>query len=260
MTKTPDSKRKRWFNRILNILFVSAVLVVLLPLFLLPAIRVKPAFYREILTKEQEATARPILVQKSRDAIEKFNEPVVKAGEAVVRPSRSRRETPPADGPVDLDTIPRRQHWQTELSEEEVNGYFAVEIPKNFPQLFSRGIKDPRISLKNGKLEVACQIEQGMVSGVLDLVLDIQFPQPNRCEILFQRAYVGLVPFSRETVRDTFAKGLQGGGRKIETTRIQGYPALVIDLGNHLKNQDYSLLLQEIQVINGSLSISGAVR
>jgi len=259
MSKAPVSKCKRWFNRVLNVLFVLAVLVVLLLLVLIPAIRVKPAFYREILAKEQEANVRTILTQKSRDAIEKFNEPVVKAGKAITRSSRSRRENPPA-GSVDLDTLPQRQHWQTELTEEEINGYLAVEVPRNLPQLSANGIKDPRISLQNDQLEIACQIEQGMVSGVLNLVLDIQFPQPNRCEILFQRAYVGLVPFSRETVRDTFAAGLRGGGRTLESTKVQGYPALVIDFGDNLKNQDFSLFLREIRVTNGSLSISGAVR
>jgi len=259
MSTPPISKRKLWFNRILNILFATAVLLVLSLLVLVLAIRVKPAYYRVILTKEQEASARPVLEQKSRDAIEKFNEPVTKAGEAIPKSPRPKKEAPPT-GPVDLESVPQRQHWQTELTEDEINGYLAVEIPKNFPQLFAGGIRDPRISLKNDKLEIACQIEQGMVSGVLDLLLDIQFPQPNRCEILFQRAYVGLVPFSRETVRDTFAEGLRGGGRKLESTKVQGYPALVIDFGNDLKSQENSLFLREIRVVNGSLSISGAVR
>ena len=252
-------KYKPWFNRLVNVLFVLAVLAVLVPLVMLPAIRVKPAFYHTILSEEQKAETRAILVQKSRDAIEKFNEPVVKAGEAVVKSSQSKNKNP-ADEEIDLDAIPQKQHWQTELTEEEINGYLAIEVPKQLPQLFSNGIKNPRVSLQNDKLEIACQIEQGMVSGVLDLGIDIQFPRPNRVVILFQKAYVGVVPFSRETVRDTFAEGLRGGGRKLEATEVQGYPALAIDLGNDLKNQDFSLILREIRPTNGSLSISGAVR
>jgi len=251
-------KQKRWFNRILNVLFAIAVLVVLVPLILLPAIRVKPAYYREILSKEKSADARPVLVQRSRDAIEKFNTPVTKAGQAVVKSSKTKKANPVAEG-IDLETIPQKQHWLVELTEDEINGYFAIEIPKQFPKLSSSGIRDPRISLKNDKLEIACRIEQGMVSGVLDLALDIQFSQPNRLEILFQRAYIGLVPFSRETIRDIVGDALQGNGQ-IETTTIQEYPALVVDLGNGLKNQDFSLILREIRPSNSSLSISGAVR
>ena len=243
----------------LNGLFVVVVLAIFLSLVLLLVIRVKPAYYREILAKEQEVNARLALEQKSRNAIEKFNEPVTKAGEAVVKSSRPKQANPIGES-SGWETIPVKQHWQAELTEDEVNGYLAIEIPKHFPQLFSGGIRNPRVSLKNNKLAIASQIEQGMVSGVLDLALDIQFPRPNRCVILFQRAYVGLVPFSRETVRDIFAEGLQGGGRKLELTKVQGYPALIVDLGNDLKNQDFSLILREIRAINGTLVISGGVR
>jgi len=252
-------QHKRWFKWTLNILFVVTVLVVLVPLVLLPAIRVKPAFYREILAREKAADARPILMQKSRDAIEKFNEPIIKAGEAVSKSARLEREIQVGEE-IDIDIIPRKQHWETELTEDEINGYLAIEVPRLLPQLSSSGIKNPRISLRDDNLEIACQIEHGMVSGVLNLGLDIQFPQPNRCVILFQKAYVGLVPFSRETVRDTFASGLKGGGRTMESAAIQGDPALVIELGNDLKNPEFALILREIRPTNGSLSISGAVR
>jgi len=92
------------------------------------------------------------------------------------------------------------------------------------------------------------------------LGIDLQFPEPNRLEILFQKAYVGLVPFSRETVRDAFGSGLRGSGLKIEAATIQNSPALVIELGNSLKNQEFSLILREIRPADGSLIISGAVK
>ncbi len=213
-------------------LYVSIVLFLILGLTvaaLLLAVKSKPKFYAKSLQVE-----RSILARKSREATEKTTETFAKL-------------------------TPLRSGWETKYTEDEINGYLAVDLARDHPKILPPEIKDPRISLQNEKLEFACQIENGTFTGVLNLVMDVKFPQTNRCEIRFQVARLGLLPFSRETVRDLLADGFRQSGVKVETPTIEGDPALVLDFQIPIQEKKLSLLLESLTIENGEISFSGAV-
>ena len=216
--------------RLFFYLFLALILFFAVTLAtLLLAVKSKPAFYAKSLSVE-----RSVWVQKSKIAVEKTTGAFEKL-------------------------TPSETKWKTEYSEDEVNGYLAIGLQQDYPKILPKEIKNPRIQLFDDQLKFACEIDAGSFSGVLDLGLKIQFPKPNSCEIRFQNARLGLLPFSSETIRDLLADGLRQSGAKVEMKEIEGDPTFVADFQIPLEEKKLLLLLENLSVQNDVLSLSGDV-
>ena len=221
--------KHRLFRLFFYIFLALTVLLAVTLATLLLAVKCKPAFYAKSLKVEQS-----VLVQKSKAAVEKTMGTFEKLK-------------------------PTETNWKTEYTEDEINGYLAVDLKRDYPKILPKEIKNPRIQLLDDQLEFACEIDSGSFSGVLDLGMKIQFPSPNSCEIRFQKAKLGLLPFSNETIRDLLADGLRQSGAKVEIKEIEGEPAFVANFAIPLEEKKLLLLLENLSVQNGALSLAGSV-
>src|SRR5437762_406956 len=57
-----------------------------------------------------------------------------------------------------LDLHNQLQHfgrWETCLTQEQVNGWLAIDLPAKFPQALPSGLSEPRIAIDDGVLHIA---------------------------------------------------------------------------------------------------------
>lgn len=219
-----QSRARRILFILLIILLIVVLAVLLLLFFAIQAAKSKPAFYKEALKLERAVLARnnEKIKEKSRKAFEK----------------------------VSLD----KPEWSADFDEEEINGFFALNT-----KLLPPGVRDPRVFLRpDNKIEMACTVEKSGLSGVADIVLDVQSRGPNEFEIQFLDAHLGLYPVSKETIRDLLAEGLQNSGAILEKKTIRDEPGLVVKFQFHL-DKKLSLLIKELKIADGAFLFSGSV-
>jgi hypothetical protein len=115
-------------------------MIVLLLLGLYLALRHEPAFYRETM-----ATSRAALEKGSQRMLLK----------AAALGSVSTRSGP----------------WEIRITAEEINGWLAVDLPKNHPTALPPTLRDPRVAIRPDEMTVACRYQQNGVDSVLSLTL-----------------------------------------------------------------------------------------
>lgn len=131
--------------------------------------------------------------------------------------------------------------WQGELSEAGINGWLATELPEKFPELLPENVKDPRVSLAENQLTIACRCSykdlQGMLVGNFDLFCtDV----PNQVAVRIGSVKMGIVPFPVTQFADQITELLMDAGYESAWTETDGEPVLLIDVPQeHLVIEDY---------------------
>ena len=218
-----------WIKYPLIVLAGLVVLVGIAAVSLYYAVNVKPKFYKTALmvSKDELVVYGKQAVKKTEDSLKKIS--------------------------------PYNPTWEMELTEDEINGYIAEELKKTGASIFPKEIRDPRFSLNNGKVDFACIVETGNVGGVLNMNLDIRFPDENRCEITFHETHLGVVPFSKEKFCELLAGSLRKSGTTVEMRKNGSNPVLSISFQISYE-KDYELLFQGLNINQKTLTLSGAAK
>lgn len=131
--------------------------------------------------------------------------------------------------------------WQGELTEEGINGWLATELPEKFPELLPENIKDPRVSLTENQLAIACRCSykdlQGMLVGDFNLFCtDV----PNQVAVRVGSVKMGIVPFPVTQFADQITEALMDAGYQSTWTEVDGDPVLLVNVPeDHLVIEDY---------------------
>ena len=134
--------------------------------------------------------------------------------------------------------------WQGELSEEGINGWLASELPAKFPEMLPENIKDPRISLEDNQLSIACRCSYKDLNGILVGNFDLFCTdKPDQVAVKIKSVKMGIVPFPVTQFADEVTNVLHSSGYESSWTEMDGDPVLLIDVPkDHLIIEDYYLI------------------
>src|SRR4029079_4731605 len=89
----------------------------------------------------------------------------------------------------------RSGRWKARLTQEQINGWLASDLPAKFPHALPGGISEPRIAIDDGVLRLAVRYQRGGVDTVLSIAGEAYLTaQPNEIAIRVDQARAGLVP------------------------------------------------------------------
>ena len=64
--------------------------------------------------------------------------------------------------------------WSMVLSDEQINGWLAVALPRRYPQALPSHLCEPRVAIESDRCRVACQYRDSGTRAILTLSLDLQ--------------------------------------------------------------------------------------
>jgi len=146
--------------------------------------------------------------------------------------------------------------WEGSFSNEELNGYLAVEVGKTSSNLFPPEVKEPRLHVGDRQLDFACRLEQGQLTGILHLTVDVTVPEPNLLTLRLKHVAIGRLPVARERPTQLLLNGLRKQGYTVTEGICDGDPTFTIPLD--LKyGKDKKVNLEDIELLEGGIRISG---
>lgn len=127
--------------------------------------------------------------------------------------------------------LDREGAWEAALAEEEINGWLAIDLPRNHPQLLPAGWSDPRVALEPGRIRAAAhRAVLGPLGGIVSLALDVRLRQRNVVECTVADARLGVIPLPRAAWLHWIATRLGPLGLPTEIRRRDGASTLAITL------------------------------
>src|SRR5438128_2646719 len=123
---------RRIARRLLITAFAAALLAVLSLWCLYQASRRAPDFYRQALAESSAAQA---------DDGERFERTALYLHNQLQHAGR----------------------WEARITQEQINGWLATDLPAKFPHALPSGVSEPRIAIDDGVLRIALRYQRGGV-------------------------------------------------------------------------------------------------
>jgi len=210
------------------VLTLALGLVVALGAWLWYSIRHVPEFYRQALSTD-------------RARLEKSNKQLLR------RTAALRNE------------LRRIGVWQTRFTAEEINGWLAVDVPKNHPGLLPPEIEEPRVSISSDSILIGARYI-GRVISVVSLELSVHLPEENVVAIRVRKLRVGDVPWGLSTIIDEVVASARDLGIGVQQTQIDGDPLLLFMLSDYWEAEGRKVELVGLELEDGAVVIRGRTK
>lgn len=151
----------------------------------------------------------------------------------------------------------REGRWDLRLTEDEVNAWLSVDLPKNHPHLLPPSLQEPRIRIGRGELAIACRTEWAGHSAVLWVRVRLQLARTDMLAIHLHKAGIGLLPLSTQSVLRQLEEGLERAGVDVRREDLDGKPVLTIPLVAKAPDGRHRVHVEAVDLTDGRVFISG---
>jgi hypothetical protein len=161
-----------------------------------------------------------------------------------------------------LDLHNQLQHfgrWEARLTQEQVNGWLAIDLPAKFPQALPSGVSEPRIAIEDGKLRIALRYQRGGVDTVLSIAGEAYLTaQPNEIAVRLDQARAGLIPIPLTRFLDEIAERAARANVPLRWTEIAGAPVALIRPPLEASEAAHRrVVIDRLQLDDGQLVLGG---
>ncbi|MGI6419630.1 MAG: hypothetical protein ACOX1P_28670 [Thermoguttaceae bacterium] len=126
--------------------------------------------------------------------------------------------------------VRKQGRWEALFTEEEINGWLAVDLRENHAESLPPGMADPRVVISPGGLQMACRSEQAGIETVLSMTLDVYLAEPNVLGIRIRGVRAGVIPLPMKDVLEKIAEIGRQMSLKIQWQQADGEPVAMIHL------------------------------
>lgn len=150
----------------------------------------------------------------------------------------------------------RPGQWQAVFTAEQINGWLAVDLERNYPELLPAEIQAPRVAISGQHATVGCKVIQGDVSTVFSLSLDVYLSEPNVLALRLRGAHAGALPMPLAKVLGAITEGARKADVPLEWRQNGGDPVAIISLAES-NDADKFGQIDTIELRDGALWIAG---
>ena len=118
--------------------------------------------------------------------------------------------------------------WQAVFTSDQINGWLAVDLVKNHPEMLTENLRDIRVDIAPNRLTVACRAELDSVQGVVSITVDAHVTKTNVIAIRFQKARLGIIPLPLDKLLRELLEGTKSANLNIQLTQANGAPVALI--------------------------------
>lgn len=155
--------------------------------------------------------------------------------------------------------IRRQGEWRSLFTAEQINGWLAVDLPKNHARLLPPGLEQPRIALERGRIVVACRRSPGPFATVVAIEVEPYLLQPNELAVRICGARAGWIPLPLEPILQQVAHAATEAELPLRWDQAGGDPVAVITLSPRRDDQRL-LSVESLEIQSGEIYLAGTTR
>ena len=148
--------------------------------------------------------------------------------------------------------------WKIAFTAEEINGWLAIDVPKNHPHLLPDIFSGPRprVIIEPDGVTLACRVRHAGISTVVSLKVDVYLAEENLIAVRIRKARAGSLPWSLGKVVDGITKSAARSDVRLSWRQIDGDPLALIKIpktqgAGQRQIRVTTLRLEEGQIIVG---------
>lgn len=126
--------------------------------------------------------------------------------------------------------VRKQGRWEALFTEDEINGWLAVDLHENHPGSLPPGIADPRVVITPGGLQMACRSKQAGIETVLSVNVAVYLAEPNVLGIRIRGVRAGVIPLPMKDVLEQIAEIGRQRSLRIDWQQAEGEPVALIRL------------------------------
>ena len=146
--------------------------------------------------------------------------------------------------------------WKIAFTAEEINGWLAVDVPENHPDLLPKSLGHPRVVIEPDGVTLACRASHSGITTVVSLKVDVYLAEENLIAIRIRKARAGSLPWPLGKVVDGFTSSAARSDVRLSWRQIDGDPLALIKIPKtqgpgHRQIRVTTLRLDEGKIIVG---------
>jgi hypothetical protein len=152
--------------------------------------------------------------------------------------------------------LKRSGQWKALFTDRQINGWLAIDVPKNHPNLLPPQIQHPRVRITPDGVLVGARYE-GDVSAVVSLDFDVRLKSTNVLAVQIRKIRVGDVPWRLDRIVDEAVAAARDHGFHVEQTQADGQPVLLVTLPPRIQDTNLDVQLEKLELRDGEVYLSG---
>ena len=147
--------------------------------------------------------------------------------------------------------------WRQVFKAETINGWLAVDLPRNQPTLLSGGMHDPRVHITPQGITMACQVDRGGFHGVVSLQISAFVESDDVVGLRIHKARLGAIPWSFRTVLDEITAAARKSNVDIRWRQADNDPVALIKVTSAHGDRKQIIRIDTIRLEEGALAVAG---
>jgi hypothetical protein len=148
--------------------------------------------------------------------------------------------------------------WEACLTQEEINGWLATDLPAKFPLVLPSGVSEPRVAIENGTVHIAVHYQRDGVDTVLSVSGEAYLTaQPNEIAVRLEQARAGLLPVPLARFLDEITERAARADLPLRWTEVRGAPVALVRLPLDLDDAGRRVVLDRLRWSRGQLVLGG---
>ena len=147
--------------------------------------------------------------------------------------------------------------WRQVFKAQTINGWLAVDLPRNHPTLLPRGMHDPRVQIGPEGITMACQADRGGFHGVVSLQISAFVESDDVVGLQVHKARLGAIPWSFRSVLDKITDAAQKSSIDIRWRQANSDPVALIKIASAKGDRKQKIHIDAILLEEGTMIVSG---
>jgi hypothetical protein len=152
----------------------------------------------------------------------------------------------------------REGRWHVVFTAEQINGWLAVRLPRDNPELLSGHLSDPRVAIRPDGITVACRAEFAGLHSVVSLDAELYMDSPRVVALTIRKVRAGALPCPNGRVLDGISAACRRASLRVQWKQAHGDPEALISLPSIEGEHGKVIRIEQIRLEDGAIHILGA--
>jgi hypothetical protein len=150
----------------------------------------------------------------------------------------------------------KQDQWSASFTDDQINGWLAVDLPENYPALLPAEISQPRIHLGLGRATIACRYNEGNTATVVSIELEAYMADPSTLALRICDMRAGAIPLPLGTILEGLSQVATSAEWPLRWTKAKGQPVALIPL-SALGGDKAGFELESLELRDGAIYLAG---